>query len=68
MVQWLRFHSSTARRAGFILDQGNKILSSMDKKFKKKKKKVDIVVRAEESGNYFLLSESETSFCEDCII
>ena len=67
MVQWLRFHSSTARRAGFILDQGNKILSSMDKKLKKKKK-VDIVVRAEESGNYFLLSESETSFCEDCII
>ena len=67
MVQWLRRHSSSARGAGSILDQGNKILSSMGKKLKKKKK-VDIVVRAEKSGNYSLLSESETSFCEDCII
>ena len=66
VVQRLRHHSSTARGTGSILDQGNKILSSMAKKLKKKK--VDIVVRAEKSGNYSLLSESETSFCEDCII
>ena len=37
VVQRLRHHSSTARGTGSILDQGNKILSSMAKKLKKKK-------------------------------